>query len=72
MESLFYAPESRFPPSGTSGCVRRFVVVGPAAALDGDELRLIARRAPTITQSFCPSRSVGVVCADDANDFEFE
>ncbi|MBS1801785.1 MAG: hypothetical protein JST28_00380 [Acidobacteria bacterium] len=49
--------------------MRWFVVVGPAATLNGDELRLVARSAPTISDSFRASGSVGVAATDDANDF---
>ena len=53
-----------------SGRLGRLVVIEPlAAAVDGDEDRLIVRRAPAIAQNFRAVGSVGVASTEYANDF---
>lgn len=57
------------PSPDGSGCLRWFVFIEAAAAFDGDELRLVARRAPTIAENFRATGPVGVASTDDTNDF---
>ena len=52
-----------------SRSLRRLIFIEPAAAIDGDELRLVTRRSPTIAENLRASGPVGVASTKYANDF---
>ena len=52
-----------------SGCPGWVILTEAAAAINGDELWLVARRSPAIAKNFRASGPVCVASTDDANDF---